>query len=100
MAKTLEEAHPKLVLSRMAKNLRGGKVFVDWSQNNGAKTTVAPYSLRARDQPWVSTPLTWDEVEGVQRVSDLQFVAGDVLDRVAELGDLFEPLLHQGPALP
>jgi bifunctional non-homologous end joining protein LigD len=100
MAKTLEEAHPKLVLSRMAKNLRGGKVFVDWSQNNGAKTTVAPYSLRARDQPWVSTPLTWDEVEGVQRVSDLQFVAGDVLDRVAELGDLFEPLLHRGPALP
>jgi bifunctional non-homologous end joining protein LigD len=100
MAKTLEEAHPKLVLSRMAKNLRGGKVFVDWSQNNGAKTTVAPYSLRARDQPWVSTPLTWDEVEGVQRVSDLQFVAGDVLDRVASEGDLFAGLLEPGPRLP
>ena len=84
----------------MAKNLRGGKVFVDWSQNNGAKTTVAPYSLRARDQPWVSTPLTWDEVEGVQRVSDLQFVAGDVLDRVASEGDLFAGLLEPGPRLP
>jgi bifunctional non-homologous end joining protein LigD len=100
MAKALEETHPKLVVSRMAKNLRGGKVFVDWSQNNGAKTTVAPYSLRAREQPWVSTPLTWDEVAGAQRASDLQFVSDDVLDRVAELGDLFEPLLHQGPALP
>jgi bifunctional non-homologous end joining protein LigD len=100
MAKTLETSHPKLVLSRMAKNLRGGKVFVDWSQNNGAKTTVAPYSLRAREQPSVSTPLTWDEVSAAKRATDLQFVAGDVLDRVADLGDLFEPLLHKGPALP
>jgi bifunctional non-homologous end joining protein LigD len=100
MAKALEEAHPKLVVSRMAKNLRGGKVFVDWSQNNGAKTTVAPYSLRAREQPWVSTPLTWDEVAGVQRASDLQFVSGDVLDRVASEGDLFAGLLEPGPRLP
>jgi bifunctional non-homologous end joining protein LigD len=61
---------------------------------------VAPYSLRARDQPWVSTPLTWDEVEGVQRVSDLQFVSGDVLDRVASEGDLFGGLLEGGPRLP
>ena len=68
MAEALEKAHPKLVLSRMAKNLRGGKVFVDWSQNNGAKTTVAPYSLRAREQPWVSTPVTWDEVAGAKRL--------------------------------
>jgi bifunctional non-homologous end joining protein LigD len=100
MAEALEKAHPKLVLSRMAKNLRGGKVFVDWSQNNGAKTTVAPYSLRARERPWVSTPLTWDEVSGARRPSDLQFVAGDVLDRVASEGDLFAGLLEKGPQLP
>ena len=98
MAKTLEKAHPKLVLSRMAKNLRGGKVFVDWSQNNGAKTTVAPYSLRAREQPWVSTPLTWDEVAAAKRPTDLQFVSGDVLDRVASEGDLFAGLLEPGRA--
>jgi bifunctional non-homologous end joining protein LigD len=100
MAEALEKAHPKLVLSRMAKNLRGGKVFVDWSQNNGAKTTVAPYSLRAREQPWVSTPLTWDEVSGAKRPADLQFVSGAVLDRVASEGDLFAGLLETGPALP
>jgi bifunctional non-homologous end joining protein LigD len=100
MAKALESAHPKLVLSRMAKNLREGKVFVDWSQNNGAKTTVAPYSLRAREQPWVSTPLTWDEVAGARRPTDLQFVSGDVLDRVASEGDLFAGLLEVGPRLP
>lgn len=100
MAKALEGAHPKLVLSRMAKNLRGGKIFVDWSQNNGAKTTVAPYSLRAREQPWVSTPVTWDEVAGARRPSDLQFVSSDVLDRVASEGDLFAGLLEPGPRLP
>jgi bifunctional non-homologous end joining protein LigD len=100
MAEELEKAHPKLVLSRMAKNLRGGKVFVDWSQNNGAKTTVAPYSLRAREQPWVSTPLTWDEVAGAKRLTDLQFVSGDVLDRVESEGDLFAGLLEEGPRLP
>jgi bifunctional non-homologous end joining protein LigD len=100
MAEALETAQPRLVLSRMAKNLRGGKVFVDWSQNNGAKTTVAPYSLRAREQPWVSTPLTWDEVAAARRPSDLQFVSGDVLERVASEGDLFAGLLEQGPRLP
>jgi len=100
MAKALEHAHPKLVLSRMAKNLRGGKVFVDWSQNNGAKTTVAPYSLRAREQPWVSTPLTWDEVAAAKRPTDLQFVSDDVLDRVASDGDLFAALLEAGSRLP
>ena len=100
MAKALEQAHPKLVLSRMAKNLRGGKVFVDWSQNNGAKTTVAPYSLRAREQPWVSTPLTWDEVAAAKRPTDLQFVSDDVLDRVASDGDLFAALLEAGSRLP
>jgi bifunctional non-homologous end joining protein LigD len=86
VAQRLEAAHPKLVVSRMAKNLRPGKVFVDWSQNNGAKTTVAPYSLRARPTPTVSTPLTWDEVASGEA---LRFTAPEVLDRVADLGDAF-----------
>ena len=86
VARRLEAAHPKLVVSRMTKSLRTGKVLVDWSQNNPAKTTVAPYSLRARDEPTVSTPLTWDEVEAGK---PLRFVSDEVLDRVADLGDLF-----------
>jgi bifunctional non-homologous end joining protein LigD len=86
VARRLEQARPELVVSRMTKSLRGGKIFVDWSQNNAAKTTVAPYSLRAREAPTVSTPLTWDEVE---RGTGLRFTAADVLERVAEFGDLF-----------
>jgi bifunctional non-homologous end joining protein LigD len=89
LAERLERSHPKLVVSKMAKALRPGKVLVDWSQNNAAKTTVAPYSLRAAEQPTVSTPLTWTEVESGRR---LRFVAGDVLDRYAEHGDLFDGL--------
>ena len=100
MAKVLEKAHPDLVVSRMAKNLRGGKVFVDWSQNNGAKTTVAPYSLRARPQPWVSTPVAWDELGAARRPADLQFGADEVLARVDELGDLAAGMLEKGPPLP
>jgi bifunctional non-homologous end joining protein LigD len=101
MAKALEKEHPDLVLSRMTKNLRGGKVFIDWSQNNGAKTTVAPYSLRAREQPWVSTPVTWDEVAACRAPADLQFRAEDVLERVEKQGDLFAPLLTDDrPSLP
>ena len=96
LAQRLEKAHPKLVVSRMAKNLRRGKVFVDWSQNNAAKTTVAPYALRARPEPWVSTPLTWDEVEACRTPEDLRFRAEQVLERVDELGDLFAPLLETG----
>ncbi|HEY3715757.1 MAG TPA: non-homologous end-joining DNA ligase [Jatrophihabitantaceae bacterium] len=90
VAQRLEAEHPKLVVSRMAKNLRGGKVFVDWSQNNPAKTTVAPYSLRARPTPTVSTPLHWDEVAAGQA---LRFTAPEVLDRVAEDGDAFADTL-------
>lgn len=86
IARRLEAAHPSLVVSRMTKSLREGKVLVDWSQNNAAKTTVAPYSLRAREEPTVSTPLTWGEVAagGTPR-----FTADEVLARVAEHGDLF-----------
>ncbi|MBO0829212.1 MAG: non-homologous end-joining DNA ligase [Streptosporangiales bacterium] len=101
LAEKLERAHAELVVSRMAKKLRGGKVFIDWSQNNAAKTTVAPYSLRAAPEPTVSTPIAWDEVEACREVSDLRFLAGDVLARADEDGDLFEPLLaSRRPPLP
>ena len=86
VAKRLESARPDLIVSRMTKSLRAGKIFVDWSQNNPAKTTVAPYSLRARDEPTVSTPLTWDEVE---TGGMLKFTSDEVLERVDEYGDLF-----------
>jgi len=76
----------------MTKSLRPGKVLIDWSQNNGSKTTIAPYSLRAREHPTVSTPVTWDEVAACRDVSDLFFTAPNVLARVEEHGDLFAPL--------
>jgi bifunctional non-homologous end joining protein LigD len=88
----LERELPALVVSRMTKSLRTGKVLIDWSQNNGSKTTIAPYSLRARAHPTVSTPVTWDEVAACQDVQDLFFTAPDTLARVAEHGDLFAPL--------
>lgn len=97
LAEEFERETPALVVSRMAKNLRPGKVFIDWSQNNPQKTTVAPYSLRARDQPTVSTPLTWDEVVACARPTDVVFTADAVLDRVAEHGDLFAALLADDP---
>jgi len=90
VARDLEAQSPELIVSRMTKSLRPEKIFVDWSQNSPAKTTVAPYSLRARDEPTVSTPLTWDEVAGGH---ELRFTAAEVLDRVAEHGDLFAPTL-------
>jgi bifunctional non-homologous end joining protein LigD len=90
LARRLEQQLPKLVVSKMAKELRPRKVFVDWSQNNPAKTTVAPYSLRAKPTPTASTPLTWDEVAAGGRLS---FVASEVLDRVAESGDLWAGVL-------
>jgi bifunctional non-homologous end joining protein LigD len=93
VAEALEDKHPELVVSRMTKAVRPGKVFVDWSQNNGAKTTVTVYSLRARHEPSVSTPVTWEEVGSCSSASDLVFLSEDVLFRVEELGDLFEPLL-------
>jgi bifunctional non-homologous end joining protein LigD len=100
LAERLEEELPSLVVSRMAKDLRRRKVFIDWSQNNPKKTTVAPYSLRARPAPTVSTPVTWDEVAACRTPEDLSFTADQVLERVDEHGDLFEPLLTKGPKLP
>jgi bifunctional non-homologous end joining protein LigD len=93
LAEELESAHPALVVSKMTKTLRPGKVLIDWSQNNAAKTTVAPYSLRARSQPTVSTPVSWDEVERCAHAADLVFIADDVVARVAESGDLFATTL-------
>ena len=93
LAERLEKEQPELIVSRMTKALRPGKVLIDWSQNNAAKTTVAPYSLRARSQPTVSTPVSWAEVEGCKRASDLVFTADDVVARVADMGDLFSPAL-------
>ncbi len=97
----MERQMPGRVTTVMAKVERPGKVFVDWSQNAHHKTTIAPYSLRARPDPTVSTPVTWDEVEhcAANRV-ELRFDARDVLDRVAELGDLFAPVLTLVQALP
>ena len=89
VAQLLEKQTPKDVTSNMKKSLRTGKVFVDWSQNSRHKTTIAPYSMRARPEPTVSTPVTWDEDGAGAQGEVLSFVASDVLDRVEALGDLF-----------
>jgi bifunctional non-homologous end joining protein LigD len=103
IAQLLERRHPELVVSEMRKDLRPGKVFVDWSQNDEHKTTVAVYSLRAKDHPTVSTPLGWEEVEAVTESEDpdeLVFTSADVLERVAEHGDLFAPVEQLEQELP
>jgi bifunctional non-homologous end joining protein LigD len=100
LAVAMEEAHPKLVVHRMEKALRPGKVLIDWSQNAAAKTTVAPYSLRARARPTVSTPVTWDEVAEAAEGRELAFTAVEVLERVDEIGDLFAPLFDATARLP
>jgi bifunctional non-homologous end joining protein LigD len=95
LAQELEKADSDHVVSRMAKDLRPGKVLIDWSQNNTAKTTVSPYSLRAIDGPTVSTPLTWDEVDEIAEggtLSPLGFTPDEVLHRVETMGDLFGAL--------
>jgi len=84
----------------MTKALRPGKILVDWSQNSAAKTTVAVYSLRARPHPTVSTPISWDEVRSCSDPADLVFTSDDVMERVAEYGDLFAPLCDTGQRLP
>jgi bifunctional non-homologous end joining protein LigD len=103
LARLLENEHPELVVSDMKKQLRVNKVLVDWSQNDEHKTTVAVYSLRARERPTVSTPVTWDEVERAFKKKDaglLVFEAPKVLERVEKLGDLFEPVLSLKQKLP
>jgi bifunctional non-homologous end joining protein LigD len=93
LAQRFEKSHPDLVVHRMTKALRPGKVLVDWSQNSAAKTTVSVYSLRAKSRPTVSTPVTWDEVEACTSPEDLVFTSDEVLERVEKMGDLFAPLL-------
>jgi len=103
LACLLESEHPELIVSNMRKNLRAGKVFVDWSQNDDHKTTVCVYSLRARDYPTVSTPVSWDEVETAwkqQNSNLLVFNSSQVLKRVAHSGDMFAPVLSLKQQLP
>jgi len=103
VAELLEQRMPDLVVSRMTKRLRAGRVLVDWSQNDEHKTTVNVYSVRARERPAVSTPVSWDEVTACREASDpevLSFEPDDVLARVRRDGDLFAPLLSLEQRLP
>jgi bifunctional non-homologous end joining protein LigD len=103
LAQLLEHDHKDLVLSEMSKQARTNKVFVDWSQNDEHKTTVAVYSLRAREHPTVSTPVTWEEVERCFKKKDaalLVFEAPQVVARFEKMGDLFEPMLELKQKLP
>jgi bifunctional non-homologous end joining protein LigD len=103
LAQLLEQEHRELVVSDMKKQVRTGKVLVDWSQNDEHKTTVAVYSLRARERPTVSTPVTWEEVERAfkKKAADLLvFEAKQTVARVEKMGDLFAPLLELKQRLP
>ena len=103
VAELLETEEPGLVVSKQTRALRGGKVLVDWSQNDAHKTTVSVYSLRARERPTVSTPVTWDEVRACAGAGDpglLVFDAPAVLRRVADHGDLFAGVLSTVQRLP
>jgi bifunctional non-homologous end joining protein LigD len=103
LAEHLEREHPDLVVSSQRKDLRGGKVLIDWSQNDEHKTTVCVYSLRARERPTVSTPVPWEEVERALEAGDPELLSFDseaVLGRVAKRGDLFAPVLERDQRLP
>ena len=103
LASLIAESHPDEALTQMAKRLRAGKVFIDWSQNDYHKTTICVYSLRAKEQPSVSTPLTWQEVQnGLKsgRPDSFFFSPEDVLRRAGKSGDLFEPVLTLKQRLP
>jgi bifunctional non-homologous end joining protein LigD len=103
IAELLESQSPDTVVSKMQKSLRPAKVLVDWSQNDDHKTTVNVYSLRAKDRPTVSTPVTWEEVEAASRqrnAANLAFEAKEVLNRVQKMGDLFAPVLSLRQKLP
>jgi bifunctional non-homologous end joining protein LigD len=100
VAELLGQEHQDLVVSQQRKELRKGKVLVDWSQNVDFKTTVCVYSLRARERPTVSTPITWDEVAEAREPEDLRFESSDVLERVERHGDLYAPVLELEQRLP
>ena len=103
LAQHLEREHPDLVTSNMSKAVRKGKVFVDWSQNDEHKTTICVYSLRAKEEPTVSTPVTWDEVANClkkKKADLLQFRSDKTLERVKKMGDLFAPVEKLKQKLP
>jgi bifunctional non-homologous end joining protein LigD len=95
LAVEAERALPRLVVHRMTRSLRPGKVFVDWSQNAARKTTATPYTVRARAVPAVSTPVTWEEVAGCRRAEQFVFRTEDVGPRVQDHGDLLAPLFDR-----
>jgi bifunctional non-homologous end joining protein LigD len=103
VALQLETASPKSIVSNMQKSLRKGKVLVDWSQNDSHKTTVCVYSLRAKERPIVSTPVTWEELQAAFKKKDVKkliFEPGQVLKRIEKQGDLFAPVLKLKQKLP
>lgn len=104
IADLLHEQRPELIVSEMAKHLRIKRVFIDWSQNNEKKTTVGPYSVRGkRDEPFISAPVTWDELKRVQKsgkLAELFFGPAQVLKRIERHGDLFAPVLRLKQKLP
>jgi bifunctional non-homologous end joining protein LigD len=103
LAQYLEHEHVDLVTSNMSKAMRKGKVFVDWSQNDEHKTTICVYSLRAKEEPTVSTPVTWDEVANClkkKKADLLKFRSDQVLARVEKIGDIFEPVEKLKQKLP
>jgi bifunctional non-homologous end joining protein LigD len=103
LAQHLERQHPDLVTSNMSKALRKGKIFVDWSQNDEHKTTVCVYSLRAKEEPTVSTPVTWDEIENClkkKKAELLKFRCDRTVERVQKMGDLFHPVEEFKQKLP
>jgi len=97
VAQELTRSHSDLVLWQMTKAMRGGKVFLDWSQNTRTKTTISPYSLRGTEAPYAAAPRTWEEIEeGAAEGATLeQLQMDEVLARVEEMGDVFGELLHQ-----
>lgn len=102
-ARLLAEKHPDRIVERMTRSIRRGRVLVDWLQNDPTRSTVAPYSLRGMAWPTVSMPVTWDEIEEAlsrRRPELLTFTAADVKERVAEVGDLFRPVLQIKQSLP
>ena len=100
VAQLLEQRASDRVTSTMAKAARSGKIFIDWSQNSRHKTTIAPYSMRAKDRPTVSTPISWDEVADGADGEPLSFETAEVLARIDEFGDLFAPTLTLEQELP
>lgn len=103
VARRMEKDHPDEIISKPSRTERKGKIFIDWSQNDLHKTTVSVYSLRAKERPTVSTPVTWEEVRRALKKTDpsrLSFAHDEVLRRVSRRGDLFEPVLKMRQKLP